>query len=183
MGSKNGKYDFENQNSPNDLNETLPALPLDLNRSVIKKKSESSVPKCIHRDVLIDSTNTENLSLVWLDTHVRERASNIDTEIKLKNVIQYIRVFNRVEECEKYIKQIGKLNNNEHIKKERLLIVISTTLAPTIIPHLHDLPQVKFIYIFGKAKTISKAHQDWLRKFNKVNPKLNFNEIILYLLG
>jgi hypothetical protein len=179
MGLKNGKYDFEHRIPPQDLNETVPS---DLNRSIIKKKSEASIPKCIHRDVLIDS-NTDNLSLVWLDTNLHQRPSNIDTEVKLKNVIHYIRVFDRVDACERYIKQIGRMNTNDHVRKEKLFVIISTTLAPTIIPHLHELSQVKFIYVFGKAKSISKAHQEWLRKFNKVNRKfssMNYYYSILF---
>ena len=60
------------------------------------------------------------------------------------------------------------MNNNGTIRKEKLFVIISTTLAPTIIPHLHELSQVKYIYIFGKSKSISRAHQEWLRRFNKV---------------
>lgn len=178
MGLKNGKYDFEHGSSFQGFNETLPTYPTDLNGSIFKtnsRKSDASLPKCIHRDVLIDplSSNTDSLSIVWLDTNLHQRPSNIDTEIKLKNLIHYIRVFDRVDACERYIKQIGRMNNNEYIRQEKLLVIISTSLAPTIIPHLHDLSQVKSIYIYGKAKTISKAHQDWLRKFAKVKNSLN----------
>lgn len=173
MGSKNGKYDIEHGDSVRNHNESLPTYGSELNGSILNKKlrkDEASLPKCIHRDIVMDSLprNNDNASLVWLDTDLHRRTSNIDTEIKLKNLVHYIRVFDRVDSCEKYIKQIGKMNNSDYIRKEKLLVVISTTLAPTIIPHLHDLLQVKYIYIYGKEKTISKAHQEWLRKYNKV---------------
>jgi hypothetical protein len=170
MGLKNGKYDFGHGISSPNIVETLPTFSSEFNGSVKTRKTEASVPKCIHRNVLIDSSpsNLDNLSLVWLDAAIRQRASNIDTEVKLKNLIHYIRVFDRVDACERYIKQIGKMNNNNSIRKEELLVIISTTLAPTIIPHLHDLSQVKYIYVYGRSKTISKAHQEWLRKYNKV---------------
>jgi hypothetical protein len=71
------------------------------------------------------------------------------------------------------------MNNNENMRKEKLLVVISSTLAPTIIPHLHDLSQVKYIYVFGKAKTISKAHQEWLRKFNKVKGIFSSSRLLI----
>jgi hypothetical protein len=173
MGSKNGKYDIEIGNSLQNDNEALPTCLSELNGSILNKKTrkdEASLPKCIHRDVLRDSlpTNIDIVSLVWLDADIHRRASNIDTEVKLKNLIHYIRVFDRVDQCEKYIKQIGRMNNSDYIRKEKLLVIISTILAPTIIPHLHDLSQVKYIYIYGKSKTIAKAHQQWLRKYNKV---------------
>jgi len=173
MGSKNGKYDFEHGSSVQNRKETLPSYPSESNGSILTKKVKrevSSIPQCLHQDFVQESssTNTDNLSLVWLDTNIYLRSSNIDTEVKLKNLINYIRVFDRVDTCEKYIKQIGKMNSSDSIRKEKLLVIISTTLAPTLIPHLHDLSQVRYIYIFGKTKTISKAHQEWLRKYNKV---------------
>ncbi|CAF0958193.1 unnamed protein product [Adineta steineri] len=173
MGSKNGKYNVENGTSLRNGKETVPTYISESNEQKLNKKSKRNttiIPKCINRDILPDSlsTKTDTISLVWLDTDVYRRASNIDTEIKLKNLNSYIRLFDRVDSCERYIKQIGKLNNNANIKKEKLLIIISTTLAPTLIPHLHDLTQVKYIYIYGKSKTLSKAHQEWLRKYNKV---------------
>jgi hypothetical protein len=173
MGSKNGKYDFEHENSLQNRKETLPSYPSESNGSILTKKVKreaSSIPQCIHQDFVHDalSTNMDNLSLVWLDTNIYRRSSNIDTEVKLKNLINYIRVFDDVAACEKYIKQIGKMNSSNSIRKEKLLVIISTTLAPTLIPHLHDLSQVQYIYVFGKAKTISKAHQEWLRKYKKV---------------
>jgi hypothetical protein len=173
MGSKNGKYDFDHENSLRNDNESLPTVPSELNGSILNKKTrtdEASLPKFIHQDILMDTVplNIDNLSAVWLDTDIHRRTSNIDTEVKLKNLIHYIRVFDRVDACERYIKQIGKMNTNDNIRQEKLLVIISTTLAPTIIPHLHDLLQVKYIYVFGKSKSISKAHEQWLRKYNKV---------------
>lgn len=183
MGSKNGKYDFEHANSMPNVRPTLPHSTTTKN----SRQSDNFLPlKCLHHDRLIDrsTTQAENLSLVWLDTNLHQRASNIDTEIKLKNVVEYIRVFDRVDACERYIKQIGRLNNNEYIRKEKLLVIISTGLAPTLTPHLHELSQVQAIYVFGKAKTISKAHQEYLRKFAKVNRSLiSFLQSFIHLLG
>lgn len=170
MGSKNGKYDIEQANSLPNFHPTLPQNSTDGKSTKKSRKSEVIPPKCLHHDSLLDpyTTHPENLSLVWLDANVYHRSSNVDTEIKLKNVIDYIRVFDRVDACERYIKQIGRLNNNPYTRKEKLLVIISTALAPTLIPHLHDLPQVQWIYIFGKAKTIAKGHEEWLKKYPKV---------------
>lgn len=180
MGMRNGKYDFQHTHS-------APSLPIDgseISSSILDRKARSnqvSLPKCLHRTDLNDSLaiQNENITLVWLDTNVHQRPSNIDTEVKLRNLIDYIRIFDRVDACEKYIKQIGKMNNqNPHGKKENILVVISTILAPTIIPHLHELAQVKWIYIYGRSKTISRAHQDWLRQYTKVNPLTLYENLI-----
>lgn len=172
MGSRNGKYDFEHANSMPNLHPTIPHTSTDPKLTKKSRPSDNPLPlRCLHHDRLVDrsTTHADNLSLVWLDSQLYQRTSNIDTEIKLKNVVEYIRVFDRVDACERYIKQIGRLNNNEYMRKEKLLVIISTALAPTLTPHLHDLSQVQAIYVFGKAKTISKAHQEWLSKYPKVN--------------
>ncbi|CAF5048114.1 unnamed protein product, partial [Rotaria sp. Silwood1] len=132
MGLKNGKYDFEHGISSQNHDETLPSFSSELNESIttkISRKDLKSLPTFIHRDTLIDTstTNIDNLSLVWLDTNIHQRPSNIDIEIKLKNLINYVRIFDRVDTCERYIKQIGRMNNNNHyIREEKLLIIIST---------------------------------------------------------
>ena len=166
MGMKNGKYDFQQSNS-------LPINDSEISHSIYDKRtqqSEASLPKCLHHRALNDSHRNENVTVVWLDTYIHERLSNIDTEVKLKNLFHYVRIFDRVDQCEKFIKQIGKMNNNHNnMKKDTLLVIISTNLAPTLTPHLHDLSQVKFIYVYGKSRTISRAHQTWLQKYNKVN--------------
>ncbi|CAF0991710.1 unnamed protein product [Rotaria sordida] len=183
MGSKNGKYDFDHGTSSQNHNESIPSFSSELNQSITTKKSKknlTSLPTCTQQNILIDisTTNMDNLSLVWLDTNIHQRLSNIDVEVKLKNLIDYVRIFDRVDACERYIKQIGRMNNN-HIRQEKLLVIISTTLAPTLIPHLHDLPQVKYIYIFGKSKSISKAHEGWLRKHNKVKGIYNSSRTLI----
>ncbi|CAF0820776.1 unnamed protein product [Adineta ricciae] len=183
MGLKNGKYDFSREHSSTNANESLPSYPIDTNESFISRISKfdiKSLPKCTHQDVLTDpnATSLDNLSLVWLDLDVYRCPSNIDTEVKLKNLISYVRTFNQVEVCERYIKQIGRMNN-VNVRKEYLLVIISTVLAPTLMPHLHDLPQVKCVYIYGKPKTISKAHQEWLKTYSKVRGVFNSSRSLI----
>ncbi|CAF1573184.1 unnamed protein product [Rotaria magnacalcarata] len=188
MGSKNGKYDFQHGGLSQTRHEDLPSFSSEFNGSIQTKNSRkdmTSIPACIHQDILIDRSalNAENLSLVWLDTDIYRRPSNIDIEFKLKNLLNYVRLFDRVDSCERYIKHIGKMNNSSNIKQEMLFVIISTTLAPTLIPHLHDLTQVKYIYIFGKSKSISKAHEGWLKKYNKVKGIFSSSRILIAQIG
>lgn len=165
MGSKNGKYDFKHGGVLPDGQGTLPTSAGDE-----REASSDRQTKCTHRDSLVDPflSAADHVSLVWLDTDIHRRASNIDTEVKLKNLVRYVRVFDRVDACERYIKQIGKMNANSTGRNEYLLVLISTALAPTLIPHLHDLPQVKHVYVYGKSNSMSKAHQEWIKRNSKV---------------
>ncbi|CAF4473320.1 unnamed protein product, partial [Rotaria magnacalcarata] len=108
MGSKNGKYDFQHGGLSQTRHEDLPSFSSEFNGSIQTKNSRkdmTSIPACIHQDILIDRSalNAENLSLVWLDTDIYRRPSNIDIEFKLKNLLNYVRLFDRVDSCERYI--------------------------------------------------------------------------------
>jgi hypothetical protein len=161
MGSTNGKYSVEYGNSVQNRNKTLPSSPLNSN---ISKKEKRSLPTIIRRNLLIDSLlpNKDNLTLVWLDTEINNQASNIDIQIKLKNLINYLRIFDEINSFERYIEQIGQMN------KEQLFVIISTTLSLTIIPYLHNLSQIKYIYIYGKEKIDTKINQQLIIKYPKV---------------
>ena len=181
MGSKNGKYDCEKGSSPAGRNESLPSWTSAADGPTTNKQSKkelAAVPTCVHRDELVDRS-VDRLSVIWLDTDVHQHVTNIDMEVKLKNVISYVRLFDRVDACEKYIKQIGAMNAGAHTCQEKLLLIISTALAPTIIPHLHDLPQVKFIYIFGKSKSLAKLHVLALTKYTKVRGIFNASRTLI----
>jgi len=176
MGSKNGKYNVEHGDSVQNGSETLSSLASISDESMIGEKSikeEASLPTLIHQNSLADtsSSNTTDLTLVWLDTELNNRLSNIDTQIKLKNLINYLRIFEELDKFEQYIEQIGKMNNTGRINEEKLFVIISPTLALTIIPHFHDLPQVKCIYIYGKAKIDANVTQQLLKKYIKVYRK------------
>ncbi|CAF0967116.1 unnamed protein product [Rotaria sordida] len=110
----------------------------------------------------------DNLTLVWLDTEMNNRSENIDIQIRLKNVINYLRIFDQVEACEQYIERVGEINTINKINEEKLLLVISSTLPLTIISHVRDLPQVKDIYIYRKSKTHDTTIQEFLKNYTKV---------------
>lgn len=176
MGSKNGKYNVEHGDSVQNGSETLSSMASISDESMVGEKSrkeEASLPTLIHQDSLADtsSSNTTDLTLVWLDTELNDRPSNIDTQIKLKNLINYLRIFEDLDTFEQYIEQIGKMNNTGRINEEKLFVIISPILALTIIPHFHDLPQVKYIYIYGKEKIDANVTQQLLKKYIKVYRK------------
>jgi hypothetical protein len=172
MGLKNGKYNLQDGRVVALGVESLPSNSSDIDLTATNRKGrkkQTTVSVCIHQNPLLDrkSDNAHYLSLVWLDTDVNQQVSSIDMEIKLKNIVDYVRVFDRIDSCERYVKHIGKLNS-VYTSQEQLLVIISVTLAPTIISHLHDLPQVRFIYIFGNVKTLDKEYQQKMKQFSKV---------------
>ncbi|CAF4681217.1 unnamed protein product [Rotaria sp. Silwood1] len=173
MGSKSGKYIVDHDNSIQVADATLSAFSSNSNESIaseILKKEDASLPILVHRSFSNDivSSKMENLTLVWLDTEINEQPEHIDTQIRLKNVINDVRIFDQVEVCEQYIERIGEMNTINKINEEKLLLVISTTVPLTIISHFHSLPQVKDIYIYGKTDINATVIQQFVKNYIKV---------------
>ncbi|UJR37614.1 hypothetical protein I4U23_030311 [Adineta vaga] len=133
MGSKTGKYAFDKKISLHDSEEKKQS-----------KNDELSLPKLIHQDSLSNassSSNNGNLTLVWLDPELNNQPANIDVQIKLKNLIGYLRTFTDIPTCEQYIEQIGEMNDNELLNGEKLFLIIPPELSFAMIPNIHDFPQ------------------------------------------
>lgn len=179
MGSKNGKYVFESGDVLLPLKRScLPSLTSENDENLSQRNSRrisQSRPRFVHQESLRDPMDDENerLSIVWLDQNVFYTKVYIDTEIKLKNLISYVRIFDRLDVCERYIKQIGKLNNIcDASSREMIFFIISSELAPTIVPYLDELSQIKYIYVFTRNRPLLKNHQINLSRFRKVNRKV-----------
>ena len=182
MGSKNGKYQVATGQT---IESTLSDIVSDRSKKSIQQE-QTTVSQCLRRNSFSEASlnNASLLSIVWLDHELQYRLSYVDVEVQLKNINHYVRLFNHVEHCERYIRQIGKSNNNHLMKKEYVLVIISNNLAPTIIPYLEPLNQVKYIYVFGKSKSVAKAHQQSLSRCKKVSccfALLHVNRIVLVI--
>ncbi|CAF0782517.1 unnamed protein product [Adineta steineri] len=175
MGSKTSKYTVEKEDSDSNKNKTLSSLPSNSNELMIDerpKKEVTSLPKLIHVASLSNpsssSSTKNNLTVVWLDTEINNQPEHTDTQTKLKNLICYIRIFDDIDACTQYIEQTGYMNTSNLMNEEKLLMIISSTLAFTIIPQFHDLPQIKYFYIYGTSKINAKTSQEMLKKYPKI---------------
>ncbi|CAF0832849.1 unnamed protein product [Adineta steineri] len=174
MGSKTSKYTVENEDSDLNKNKTSSSLPSSSNELMIDerpKKEVTSLPKLIHVASLSNTSSSStknNLTVVWLDTEINNQPEHTDTQTKLKNLICYIRIFDDIDTCTQYIEQTGYMNTSNLMNEEKLLMIISSTLALTIIPQFHDLPQIKSFYIYGTSKINAKTSQEMLKKYPKI---------------
>jgi hypothetical protein len=105
------------------------------------------------------STNDKNLeifSLIWLDENVNVKDTR-DTEQKLRSIINHLKKFQDVKQCQQYIEQRSK--------KDRLILIVSGQLGREIVPSIHNLRQVMSIYVYCMDK---KNTREWACKFAKV---------------
>lgn len=145
-------------NSGQNRRTTLPTIPSKMTK---QEEENEALPKCIHQNLL--SANKDNFTIVWVDTDMHHQSSKIDIQIQLKNLVHDLRIFDELDAFEHYIKQIDQTN------EEKVFVIISTSLALSMIPHLHRLSSIKSIYIYGKAEIEEKTKQ----KLFKIYPKVS----------
>ncbi|CAF0776897.1 unnamed protein product [Adineta steineri] len=110
-------------------------------------------------DDIHTKTNDKSLeifSLIWLDANVNVKGTR-DTEVKLRSIINHIKKFQDVKQCQQYIEQTSQ--------KDRLILVVSGRLGQEIVPSIHQLRQVISIYVYCIDK---KNNEQWTFKFSKV---------------
>lgn len=157
MGSASGKYDIKDDSPISNKSTTLPLTISSSNRS---KKEKASLPQFLHKNSSLSIK--DDLTLIWLDTEIHNQSSNIDIQIKLKNLFNYFRIFDELNKFEEYIKKMTQMN------EEKIFIIISTTLSLTMLPYLHKHSQIKCIYIFGKDKVATEIIDELSKKYPKV---------------
>ena len=101
-------------------------------------------------------TNTrivQNFHVVWLDAD----GDKMDKEdchnqiIKLRQVVNTFNTFTDVDECTNFINDV---------KDDKVFMIVFDTLGKTVIPIVHDLPQMSSIYIFCENTV---QHEEWSR--------------------
>ncbi len=163
MGSNSAKYDIKDGNFAQNRRTTIPS-----SSSMITKSTKETLPKCIHQDLL--SNDKDNFTIIWVDTEIHHHSSNIDMQIKLKNLVRYLRIFDEIDAFKQYIKQIDPRN------KEKLFVIISTPLALSMIPDLHRFYSIKSIYIYGKAEIDEKTKRKLFKSYPKVSRVFYFKK-------
>lgn len=98
--------------------------------------------------------NYETYSLIWLDS---QRNAD-DVHEKLRSSINYLRTFDRINECETYIQSISS--------EDRIVLIVSDHFAQQLIPNIHCFRKVSSIYILCKNKQFD---QQWSKQYRKVN--------------
>ncbi|CAF1175285.1 unnamed protein product, partial [Didymodactylos carnosus] len=97
--------------------------------------------------------NLEDLTIVWLDHNIDHFS---DRKVRLCRIINYLKIFDNIEQCIKYIKSI---------QIEKIFFIVSGTLGKDIIPIVVDESQIVFIYIFSFKKD---EHELWSNKYKKI---------------
>ncbi|CAF3411156.1 unnamed protein product, partial [Rotaria sp. Silwood2] len=101
--------------------------------------------------------NKEDFTLIWLDQTLDKDINDSRDTSKLRQAVDDLNTYVDLNECENYIRS----HQNENI-----IFVVSGTYGQHIVPNIHDLIQIKRIYVF----CLNEAnHIEWIKKYYKVN--------------
>lgn len=106
-----------------------------------------------------EKINLDSHQLVWLDAKVHDHEYR-DTAVSLealRQIIDYTKLFDNVQDCKEYLKQTDN---------GLTYLVVSGSLGKTFIPQIHDLESIFKIYVYCQIK---KYHQQWASNHSKVN--------------
>ncbi len=104
----------------------------------------------------VDDNHLELFSLIWLDMKMNVKETR-NTEQKLRSIINRLKKFQDVKQCQQYIEQRSQ--------KERLVLIVSGQMGREMVPSIHKLRQVISIYVYCMDK---KRNEEWTCKFAKV---------------
>ncbi len=101
--------------------------------------------------------NFETYFLIWLDASINSE-ENRDAQEKFRSSIHYLQTFDKLDECEKYIRSVSS--------EDRIVFIVSGHFGQYLIPQIHHLRQLSSIYIYCANKDF---HQQWCQQYYKVN--------------
>ncbi|CAF1550797.1 unnamed protein product [Rotaria sp. Silwood1] len=104
----------------------------------------------------VDDQYPEIFCLIWLDAGANAEDVR-DTEQKLRSIINCLKKFQDLKQCQKYIE--------ERSQNERVVMIVSGSLGREIVPSIHKLRQVISIYVYCMDK---ESNKKWAAKFAKV---------------
>ncbi|CAF2944381.1 unnamed protein product [Rotaria sp. Silwood2] len=120
----------------------------------------TSVPESSSSHETISSklniNNFGRYSIIWLDNSINSQ-NNIDTRKKIQSSINYLQIFEKLDECKKYIQSVSS--------KHRIILIVSDYFGQQLIPEIQDLPQIFSIYIFCANE---QCHYQWSKQYQKV---------------
>ena len=107
-------------------------------------------------DTNVDDDHLEIFCLIWLDRKMNIKDPR-NTEQKLRSIINRLKKFQDVKQCQQYIEQRSE--------KDRLVLIVSGEMGQEMVPFIHKLRQVISIYVYCMDK---KRNEEWACKFAKV---------------
>ncbi|CAF1165088.1 unnamed protein product [Adineta ricciae] len=98
----------------------------------------------------------EIFCIAWLDDNT-QATDNRETEQHLRSIINRLKRFRNVEECERFIK--------DRSTDDRIILITSGRLGRKIVPAIHSIRQIISVYIYCMDEA---GNKEWSKIYTKV---------------
>ncbi|CAF3372980.1 unnamed protein product [Rotaria socialis] len=123
----------------------------------------------LHEKSSLLNDRLETFSLVWIRNEIDKIEQHQNHEQKLRTIINHLKIFDNIEQCQQYFQVISK--------EDRFVVIINDKLSREIVPMIHNLNQVSSIYVYCSEE---KKHKKWSKDFSKIRAITNdFAEILI----
>ncbi|CAF1061302.1 unnamed protein product [Didymodactylos carnosus] len=109
--------------------------------------------------------NAEDFTVIWLDDTLDTDERDVRGLNALREVAYFLRTFTNPDSCQAYV---------ESIPKETVFLITSGSLGRTFVPLVHDLPQIRAIYVLCHRISV---HIQWASEFAKIRSGNIFNRV------
>ena len=109
----------------------------------------------------------ENFIIIWLDSNIKESSVEFQDSIaQLRSIVNSISTFDDINQCIDCIIQP---------RSEKLFVIVSNTLGPSLLPRIHRIAQLESIYVYCRNES---NDEEWAKEWNKVKGVFNHIELL-----
>ncbi|CAF2562620.1 unnamed protein product [Rotaria sp. Silwood2] len=116
-----------------------PSIPYNMIRRMNLSKNNSESSLSYPPNILRCDINLEDFTVIWVDFLINKSDECLETLKHFRTVINYIKTFDNINECVDYIIECST---------EKLFLITSGLFSLDIVPKIHSLSQIEYIYIF-----------------------------------
>lgn len=114
--------------------------------------------------------NLEDLTIVWFDRNTEEVDDCKDFQFRLREVINYVVIFNDYILCKDYLLSL---------EQEKVFLIVSGINGESLVNLIHHLSKLNSIYIFCFEKI---RHEEWSKKYPKIRGVYENKDELLKIL-
>ncbi|CAF1063376.1 unnamed protein product [Didymodactylos carnosus] len=100
--------------------------------------------------------NLESNTIVWLDANVSSSDDNVNAKVRLRQAINHVETFEDKQKC---------IDHIVSLESEQIYFIVSGSLGESVVPLIHEKPQIESIYVFCFTKG---KHEEWAKHYEKV---------------
>ncbi|CAF0981918.1 unnamed protein product [Rotaria sordida] len=123
-------------------------------RAVVHPSVVRFIPE--ESSISTDRKNLESYYLFWLDSTVRS-PEFIETQDELRAIINYMKIFESNEECEKEFKKI---------KNGKIFLIVNCVQGLLLLPNIHDHQKLHSIYMYHNHDNVDMNQAT--NQYNKI---------------